>query len=171
MHGCERAAFSSLAFGCHEAKLVFRQIYMDFSICAGSSYNSDGLKTLLIIYDVCCQWCKRFLDRLAANNTISLPASIPHDGITYAVGKFHLAAHIKECYPLYTLNYMLGAGQLDGELMETVWSPMKHIAASTRSMSLAYRMEALNYLFLHHNWKKLISCGMILILLVSTFCN
>ena len=137
---------------------------MDYSICAGSSFNSEGLKELLIIYDVCCQWSKRFRDRLAANDTISLPDSIG-DSITYAVGKFHLAAHIKECYVLYTLNYILGAGQLDGELMETVWSPMKEIVRSTRSMSPAHRMEALNYLFFNHNWKKLIHCSKATILL------
>ncbi|KAI0681597.1 hypothetical protein BC835DRAFT_1302344, partial [Cytidiella melzeri] len=54
-----------------------RQMYMDYSICKGSSFNSQELQSLLIIYDVCCQWRKRFQDRLAANKGLSLPDSFP----------------------------------------------------------------------------------------------
>src|ERR1700730_1803507 len=39
-----------------------------------------------------------------------------------AVGKFHLGAHVKECFFKYSLNFITGAGQVDGEIMETLWS-------------------------------------------------
>jgi hypothetical protein len=133
---------------------------MDYTICQGSSYNSNGLKSLLVVYDVCCQWRKRFLDRLNANNYLQLPPSIPTANITYAVGKFHLSAHVDECYAMHSLNYVLGAGQLERELMETVWGPLKGIVQTMRSMSPEHRREALDHQFRDHNWLKLVSCSM-----------
>ncbi|KAI0688332.1 hypothetical protein BC835DRAFT_1443758 [Cytidiella melzeri] len=132
---------------------------MDYSICKGSSFNSQELQSLLIIYDVCCQWRKRFQDRLAANKGLSLLDSIPTNGIEYAVGKFDLSAHVQQCYVTHTLNYIRGAGQLDGELMETNWGPLKGIVQSMRSMSFVHRREALDHQIRDHNWRKLVSCS------------
>ncbi|KAI0681598.1 hypothetical protein BC835DRAFT_1302345, partial [Cytidiella melzeri] len=71
----------------------------------------------------------------------------------YAVGKFHLSAHVQQCYVTHTLNYIRGAGQLDGELMETIWGPLKGIVQSMRSMSFEHRREALDHQIRDHNWK------------------
>lgn len=137
---------------------------MDYCICKAASFNSEGLKSLLIIYDVCCQWRKRFPDRLESSPSLSLPQSLSLEDICYAVGKFHLAAHVDECYSQHTLNYILGAAQLDGELMETVWGPIKAIVQSMRSMTPCHRHEALNFLLFYHNWMKLILIGNVHIL-------
>ena len=69
--------------------------------------------------------------------------------------------HVKECYPLFTLNYLEGAGQLDGELMETVWSPLKEIISSTRSMTLQHRREVIDDQIRDHNWKKALASGLL----------
>ena len=37
-----------------------------------------------------------------------------------AVGKFHFSAHVQECFVLYSLNFIFGAGQLDGEILKTL---------------------------------------------------
>jgi len=37
-----------------------------------------------------------------------------------AVGKFHLAAHVPSCFAKFSLNFVQGAGQLDGEILETL---------------------------------------------------
>lgn len=132
---------------------------MDYCICKAASYNSEGLKSLLIIYDVCCQWRKRFPERLLGSPWLSLPESMALEDICYAVGKFHLSAHVAGCYSQHTLNYLLGAGQLEGELMETIWGPIKAIVQSMRSMTPYHRLEALNFLFSDHNWLKLVSLG------------
>ncbi|KAI0683727.1 hypothetical protein BC835DRAFT_1469334 [Cytidiella melzeri] len=50
---------------------------------------------------------------------LSLPDSIPTNGIEYAVGKFHLSAHIQQCYVTHTLNYIRGAASW----MENSWRP------------------------------------------------
>ena len=39
-----------------------------------------------------------------------------------AIGKFHLADHVDSCFSKWTLNFMDGAGHIDGEIMETLWS-------------------------------------------------
>jgi hypothetical protein len=61
-----------------------------------------------------------------------------------AVGKFHLGAHVKKCFWKYTLNFVVGAGQIDGEIMETLWSLFNKFAVMARAMSKAHRVEILN---------------------------
>jgi hypothetical protein len=78
--------------------------------------------------------------------------------ITGAVGKFHLAAHIPECFPKYTLNFIEGAGELDGEILETLWS-MDLVAGLTQGMSVAHRQEVLNDYMNDSNWRKIIRIG------------
>ncbi|KAI6002611.1 hypothetical protein F5J12DRAFT_682482, partial [Pisolithus orientalis] len=43
--------------------------------------------------------------------------------IISAVGKFHLAAHKHSCFLRYSLNFVKGAGHLDGEILETLSAP------------------------------------------------
>jgi len=79
--------------------------------------------------------------------------------ITGAVGKFHLAAHIPECFPKYTLNFIEGAGELDGEILETLWSPVDLVAGLTQGMSVAHRQEVLDDYMNDSNWRKIIRIG------------
>ncbi|KAG0695622.1 hypothetical protein DFH29DRAFT_984908 [Suillus ampliporus] len=37
-----------------------------------------------------------------------------------AIGKFHLSAHKLQCFPRFSLNFMTGAGHIDGEILETL---------------------------------------------------
>ncbi|KIK78357.1 hypothetical protein PAXRUDRAFT_164216, partial [Paxillus rubicundulus Ve08.2h10] len=48
-----------------------------------------------------------------------------------AIGKFHLSAHKLECYPQFSLNIIEGAGQMDGEIIETLWASLNKIQSST----------------------------------------
>ncbi|KAI6008480.1 hypothetical protein EDC04DRAFT_2907147 [Pisolithus marmoratus] len=50
----------------------------------------------------------------------SISPSSPALEIVPAVGKFHLAAHKLSCFPRYSLNFIKGAGHLDGEILETL---------------------------------------------------
>ena len=78
------------------------------SICHALSYNSAGLKEALIEYDIACQWSLHFAERVKASQSLSLP---PDLSWIAAVGKFHLAAHIVECFHKFSLNFVPGAGQ------------------------------------------------------------
>src|SRR5271154_815504 len=78
-----------------------RHINIDYSICQAMKYNTEGMEYVLLIYDICCQWCQNFLQRVANSPFLSLPDSMK---IIPAVGKFHLGAHIRSCFPLFSLN-------------------------------------------------------------------
>jgi hypothetical protein len=54
---------------------------------------------------------------------------------------------------------MKGAGQIDGEIMETLWSGMNKVSAAARSMSKAHRQETLDDYMRDSNWKKMVGIG------------
>ena len=80
--------------------------------------------------------------------------------ITPAVGKWHLAAHISECFYKFSLNFIQGAGQVDGEIMETLWSVLDEVAGLTQGMSVAHCQEVLDDYMNDSNWKKVTRIGM-----------
>ena len=82
--------------------------------------------------------------------------------ITGAVGKWHLAAHIPECFPKFTLNFIEGAGQVEGEILETLWSGLDEVAGLAQSMSIAHHQEVLDEYMNDSNWRKIIRMGRIL---------
>ncbi len=133
-----------------------RQMNIDYSVCSAVQQIHPQVKRLLLLYDVNCQWSKHFKERVSNSSSLSLRKDLD---IIYSIGKFHLGAHIKECFPLFSLNFIKGAGQLDGEILETLWSPLNKVSESTRSMSKAHRQEILDDHMNDSNWKKLIrSC-------------
>jgi hypothetical protein len=79
--------------------------------------------------------------------------------ITGAIGKFHLAAHILECFLKFTLNFIEGAGQGNGEILETLWSGMDEVAELAQAMLIAHHQEVLDKYMNDSNWRKLIRIG------------
>ena len=79
--------------------------------------------------------------------------------ITGAIGKWHLAAHIPECFPKFSLNFIEGAGQVDGEILETLWSNMDEVAGLAQAMSIAHHQETLDEYMNDSNWHKIIRMG------------
>jgi len=134
--------------------ILFRQINIDYSICNALNWNKS--RTALVVYDICCQWWIHFWERMSKYKFLSLSEDIE---ITPAVGKFHLGAHIKECFHKFSLNFIKGSGQLDGEIMETLWSVLDKIAGMTRSMSKYHRQEVLDDYMNDSNWKKIVRIG------------
>jgi len=128
---------------------------IDFSVCQALNHI-EGSESGLLIYDVCCQWVLHFKERVAKGEFLSL---WEHFKLTPAVGKFHLGAHIKECFYKYSLNFIEGSGQIDGEIMETLWFIMDKVSGMTRSMSWAHRQEMLDDYMEDGNFKKLVRSG------------
>ena len=132
-----------------------RQMNMDYSVCHAIS-RFKGAKSAVVMYDVFCQWIVHFLDRVHGSSTLSLPEDFDLVG---GVGKFHLGAHIKKCFYQYSLNFLPHVGQVDGEVMETVWALLNCVASITRAMTKAHRQEVLDDMMNDINWKKLIGSG------------
>lgn len=133
-----------------------RQANMDYSICQALAYRTAPIGSALIIYDVACQWSRKFHSRVENSSFLSLG---PISNLIPAVGKFHLAAHVPGCFAKFSLNFVEGAGQLDGEILETLWAEFNKVSTSARSMSKAHRSEVFDDHMRDSNWKKLVGMG------------
>jgi hypothetical protein len=87
-----------------------RQVNVDYSVSNGLSFNSQGLRESLLIYDVYCQYGVHFEERLRDNSEYLYRD--PDMKILGAIGKFHLADHVDSCFSKFTLNFMRGLGIL-----------------------------------------------------------
>lgn len=127
---------------------------MDYGFC--SAIANFDTEAAVIIYDICCQWSIHFRKRVSRSRFLQLAEEFD---IVAAVGKWHLGAHVPECFHKFSLNFIEGVGQIDGEIVETLWSVLNKVAGLTRSMSKAHRQEVLDDCINDGNWKKLIRCG------------
>ncbi|KAI6102043.1 hypothetical protein EV401DRAFT_2061243 [Pisolithus croceorrhizus] len=116
----------------------YLQQYMntDYSMCNALCYGSERITKALVIYDVGCQWSINFWSRVKNSPSLLLPTALE---IVPAVGKFHLAVHKLSCFPRYTLNFVKGAGHLDGDI--------------------AHRQEVYDDHMRDSNWRKLVGIG------------
>jgi hypothetical protein len=130
---------------------------VDYSVCHGLNFNSRGLREALLIYDVYCQYGVHFQERIEASSKYLYKD--PDMNVFGAIGKFHLADHVDSCFSKFSLNFMKGAGHIDGEILETLWSGMNKVSAAARSMGKAHRQETLDDYMRDSNWKKTVGIG------------
>ena len=121
---------------------------MDYSLCNALSYNTrdlasdTGIKEVLVVYDIACQYSVHFTERREASSVLKKISSLGWDIVlTWAIGKFHLGAHIPTCYPKFSLNHKTGAGEESGETAEFVWALLNIVFTTARAQSLAHRQE------------------------------
>ncbi|KAF8816372.1 hypothetical protein BYT27DRAFT_7248439 [Phlegmacium glaucopus] len=57
----------------------------------------------------------------------------------------------------FATSFMKGAGMVDGEILETLWSTLNSISPSMRTASVAHRSEVLDDHMNDSNWKKIVS--------------
>ncbi|KAG1849448.1 hypothetical protein DFJ58DRAFT_842655 [Suillus subalutaceus] len=76
--------------------------------------------------------------------------------ILTAVGKFHLSTHKLPCFARFSLNFIKGAGQVDGEILETFGASFNEISPTAQSMSQYHRQEIFDDHMRDSNWKKLV---------------
>ncbi|KAG2360217.1 hypothetical protein BDR07DRAFT_1290097, partial [Suillus spraguei] len=119
-------------------------------------HSANGIDTSLVIYDVGCQWNLHFAEHVDNCPGLTLPDNVE---IVAAVGKFHLSAHKLTCFARYRLNFIIGAAQVDREILETLWASFNKISPTARSMSQAHHQEILDDHMWNSNWKKLIGIG------------
>lgn len=133
---------------------------MDWSLCeALATTNIGEILRILHIYDINCQYCRHLRERIRANHLLHIPA---HVELIHAIGLFHVHGHKDECLYRWATSYVPGAGVVDGEVMETLWSVLNTVSASTRTASLAHRTEVLDDHMNDNNWKKMLQIGMFL---------
>ena len=139
---------------------------VDYSVCNAINFNSGGLQEALIVYDINCQYLIHFEERIGeVDHFLELDEQMKIYG---AIGKFHLADHVDSCFSKWTLNFMKGAGHIDGEIMETLWSGMNKVSGAARSMTNAHRQETLDDYMRDSNWKKTVGIGKFLLFKLFT---
>lgn len=114
--------------------------------------------TILLTYDIICQWSKNF-EKRAKLFPVSMHDAILRLLLLLAVLKFHLPAHGDSCQSSYNLTYMVGAGRVDGEGIERGWSLMNSIATATREMGPGFRHDTMDDHWQSMNWRKIVGLG------------
>src|SRR3984885_3400822 len=136
----------------HYCRSCSRQINIDYAICEALK-RFLGCQAVLIIYDICCQWFTNFQKQVSELEWLEIWDDLD---ITAIVGKWHLAAHIQGCFAKFSLNFIEGSTQVDGKIMETLWSSLNLIARITQGMTIAHQQEVLDDYINDSNWKKLL---------------
>ena len=115
-----------------------------------------GLTSIILLYDIMCQYWPHFMERFAASPSLVMP-----EGLHFlrGIGQFHVHGHLTRCFARYSLNFIQGAGVQDGEIIETLWSKLNGIADSARGMGTAHRHELIDDRMGDSNWMKLVRIG------------
>ncbi|KAJ7838570.1 hypothetical protein B0H13DRAFT_1911683 [Mycena leptocephala] len=80
----------------------------------------------------------------------------------FVIPKLHLHAHILACRLMFSLNFLAGAGQTDGEGIERPWANIGGVATSTREQGPGSRRDTLDDHWGYWNWNKLVTLAQLL---------
>ncbi|KAI5986651.1 hypothetical protein EDD15DRAFT_2373117 [Pisolithus albus] len=130
-----------------------RQLNMDYSLTHALSYNMTAIENVLCFYDINCAYMKNLWRHIESSDLLHLPPSLR---ITAGIGMWHVHGHKKECYTRYSPLFIKGAGWVDGEIIETLWSTLNIVSASTRGMTSPHRQELLDFQMNDSNFMKMI---------------
>ncbi|KAJ7018738.1 hypothetical protein C8F04DRAFT_976786 [Mycena alexandri] len=109
----------------------------------------------VISYDIICQWFQKLFERLR-NMPATVRFVIVMTLFRFVIPKLHIHSHTLACQLLFSLNFLLGAGQTDGEGIERPWANLGGVATSTREMGPGSRRDTLDSHLSYWNWSKLI---------------
>ncbi|KAH9914838.1 uncharacterized protein B0H18DRAFT_824213, partial [Fomitopsis serialis] len=128
-----------------------RQMNMDYALSQALRFY-QGLGIFIIMYDIACQYSKKVVGRFTKAEEYLLWPILAL--IYWGIGLFHIHGHQWDCLPKYSPDFIPGAGRVDGEVIETLWSPLNRISGSTRAMSTSHRKEVIDDHMNDANWRK-----------------
>lgn len=129
---------------------------MDYLLSNALSYNMEGIRRALLFYDINCAYMKNLKRRMNASKFLSLSSDLE---VVPGIGVWHVHGHRPECFPRYAPLFLDGAGWVDGEIIETLWSILNIVSPSARSMSAPHRQEMLDFQMNDSNFQKMIRMG------------
>ncbi|KAF8589210.1 hypothetical protein K439DRAFT_1333200 [Ramaria rubella] len=114
------------------------------------------LPFLGFMYDVTCQYI--------VNIRKCFKQSFPHLVPTLwrilpPIPKMHLQGSKDDCMYAFSLNYLEGAGQTSGKLVETVWHELNDTNGSTIEMNAGHCHDYLDDMYGDWNWNKVQKIG------------
>ncbi|KAI6110928.1 hypothetical protein EDD17DRAFT_1476239, partial [Pisolithus thermaeus] len=128
-----------------------RQLNMDYSLAL--SYNMNGIQNVICFYDINCTYMKNL--QKWVDKTMFLEIS-PSLRIVAGIRMWHVHGHKKECYARYSPLFIKGPGWVDGEIIETLWSTLNIVSASTCGMTSLHHQELLDFQMNDSNFMKMI---------------
>ncbi|KAF8869244.1 hypothetical protein BD779DRAFT_1614570 [Infundibulicybe gibba] len=131
-----------------------RYVNMDYFFL--SSVQFDSPDTLVVSYDIACQWSRNLFKRMSTYPPY-LHIRQSTKAITFAIPKFHLPAHRERCQITYSLNFLPRVGRTDGEAPERGWAALNPVASSTKEMGPGSRRDTLDDILGDYNWRKITS--------------
>ena len=129
---------------------------IDFCLSEALKYNMEGIKQVLLSYDLMCQFWTNIEKCFQGNPYLTFPQAVE---VLRSIGLFHVHGHVDHCYARYAPTFIPGAGMVDGEILETLWAALNKISDSAHSQSTAHRRETLDDHMNDSNWKKLVDLG------------
>jgi hypothetical protein len=144
-----------------------RYANMDFMFL--SSVAGSAIKSIIISYDIACQWGHNFFSCMA--NMPQHLRILESVKIQFKVLKFHLPAHISKCYVPFSFNFAKWVSRTDGEGVERNWSWLNGIARCVSMMGLGGCSDTLDDFCNYHNWRKTVGLGTLYFLEHFLFLN
>ena len=126
---------------------------MDYSFANALKYNMGNISWVINFYDINCLYMKKLRSRLEHNSFIGIPAGLD---IIAGISIWHVHSHQLECFSRYAPLFIPGAGWVDGEIIETLWSTLNIVLGSTRGMSSPHRQELLDFQMNDSNFMKMV---------------
>jgi Kyakuja-Dileera-Zisupton transposase len=141
---------------------------MDYSLTNALTHNMIGISRVICFYDVNCAYMKKFYDRVANSPFINIARDLE---IVPGIGIWHVNGHQDSCFPRYAPLFISGAGWVDGEVIETLWSVLNVPSTSARGMTSPARQELLDFQMNDSNFVKMVRMSLYSLLRVSPMSN
>lgn len=129
---------------------------MDYSLSYALNHNMAGIRRTIALYDIICQYGVHLNRRFDQSEYLHMPSRLE---LIKGIGLFHVHGHQDACFFRYSPSFIVGAGLVDGEIVETMWSSLNKVMGSTRGMATSHRKEVLDRHMNDWNFKKMISAG------------
>ena len=115
-----------------------------------------GIASVIISYDIACQWFVNLSKRMDHWPTQLRPSSI---SLKPAIPKLHEPAHGRAGHEQFSFNNIPGVGLTDGEGVERIWAQHNALGNSTKTQGPGSRHDVLDDHFGFWNWQKYMSMG------------
>ena len=131
---------------------------MDYGyVQAVKNTHTDQCPGIIHCYDIDCQYHVNLHRRVEKGQYLSFRPGL---NLIPSIGHFHVHGHQDKCYPRYAPRFVPGAGEVDGEVMERLFSVLNGISSTARTMTLAHRSETLDSHMGDNNFKKMLDMSM-----------
>jgi hypothetical protein len=150
---CRRAKGALCQRVVHSMELILARRYANMDYVFASAIRLTQLCTILISYDIACQWFVNLFKRMQEYwpQDLRVPASTK---LIPAIPKLHEPMHGGENHEGFSLNFIHGVGMSDLETPEWVWASHNALGNSTKTQGPGSCQDVYDDHFGFWNWLK-----------------